>query len=206
MRHHLALRDDQVACVQQAIAQNTVVHLRTGGGKTLVAVRVIDHFLRAARARADAGVADDAAASPPQRIPQHQQVVVFVVPTRVLVAQQASYCREHMHVDVDAASAGTRGEGASARVAELCGNEMDRWTEALWARCISDHEVLVGTAEVFRKALVDHAFLKVQELDWGLVRDGVCMLAVVRTFAPLCGGMITEPARVNAVHEVYGRA
>ena len=61
------LRDYQKKCYERAKKENTIVHLPTGKGKTLIAVRLIDHFLRL---------------SP-------QKNALFLVPTRILVEQQA---------------------------------------------------------------------------------------------------------------------
>eukprot|EP00913_Durusdinium_trenchii_P031171 g29187.t1 len=69
--------------------RNMVVSLKTGAGKTLVAVKVIDHFLE-----------------------KEERHVLFVVPTKALVSQQAKYCQTHCQ--------------ASPPAAELCGIEPRR--------------------------------------------------------------------------------
>ena len=77
--------------------------------------------------------------------------VAVVVPKRALVPQQAGYVREH---------------GARRwRVAELCGMAMEGWGPGDWGACLRDSDVLVGTPEVFRRALVDLGCLPVARLS-----------------------------------------
>ena len=66
----LSLYPWQANAVERVIVGNVIVQVPTGGGKTLIAVKAIDHFL---------------ATFPAKR-------VLFVVPTRPLVEQQAAYC------------------------------------------------------------------------------------------------------------------
>jgi ERCC4-related helicase len=61
----------QIEAASGAIAGNTVINVCTGGGKTLIAVIVINDFIR-----------------------KHpSKVVCFLVPSRALVSQQAAYLR-----------------------------------------------------------------------------------------------------------------
>ena len=76
---------------------------------------------------------------------------MFIVPTTALVSQQARYIRSNSSVR------GCSGERIS--VGEVCGFIIDSWTNLHWARALSSHDVLVGTPEVFRRALVDQGYL-----------------------------------------------
>ena len=71
----------QEQCVERTKAQNTIVNLPTGFGKTLIAARLIEHYLHK---------------NPTKRI-------AFLVPTRPLVQQQADYCRRECRL-VDGSS------------------------------------------------------------------------------------------------------
>ena len=71
-RTSLVPRNYQIEAVSVAIAGNTVINMDTGGGKTLIAVIVMDFFLSI-----------------------NNKAVCFVVPTRALVSQQAQYLRDN---------------------------------------------------------------------------------------------------------------
>ncbi|KAL7551335.1 hypothetical protein ACHAWF_014528 [Thalassiosira exigua] len=69
----LQLRDYQQECLQRAKLGNTIVHLPTGKGKTLIAARLIEHYLRE----------------------RPGQCISVLVPTRALVEQQSAYFERH---------------------------------------------------------------------------------------------------------------
>lgn len=75
----LQLHPYQADCLAKAVANNTIVCLPTGYGKTLVAAKLIEHYLRRESAKN----------------------VAFLVPTRPLVDQQADYCQKHCSLDND---------------------------------------------------------------------------------------------------------
>eukprot|EP00438_Fugacium_kawagutii_P004210 Skav215942 [mRNA] locus=scaffold226:632515:635565:+ [translate_table: standard] len=118
----LQLRGYQKQCVERAKEGNVVVCLKTGAGKTLVAVKVIDHFL--------------------QQNPGRK--VLFLVPTRALVKQQADYCRNQCQGPPD--------------VAEVCGMECEKWDQLKWDDILRKNKIIVGTSEVLRRAM-DHGFV-----------------------------------------------
>ena len=62
----------QIEAAREAIAGNTVINMCTGGGKTLVAVIVIDEFLL-----------------------RSNKAICFLVPSVALVSQQAEYLRRN---------------------------------------------------------------------------------------------------------------
>lgn len=68
----------QLEALEKVKEHNTIVHLPTGKGKTLIAALAIDFFLS----------------------DRPRQVVAFVVPTCALIAQQARYCRDHCRTPV----------------------------------------------------------------------------------------------------------
>lgn len=69
----LVPRSYQLEAASGAIASNTVINVCTGGGKTLIAVIVINDFIRK----------------------QPDKIVCFLVPSRALVFQQAAYLRSN---------------------------------------------------------------------------------------------------------------
>ena len=97
--------------------------------QTLIAVRLIDAFLKTKPAKK----------------------VLFIVPTVVLVEQQARVCREQ--------------SGNSCRVVELCGMRLGGWTQVSWERCMESSDVLVGTPEIFKTALVARGYLRIEQFS-----------------------------------------
>ena len=128
----IELRGYQAECIERAKEENIVINLATGMGKTLVAVRVIEHFLKCSN--------------------RETTVALFLVPTRPLVKQQAACCR-------------VQGLEVIPRVAECAGSATDQWTAAHWRQLVADNDIMVGTPEVFRKALVDFGFLRLNQVS-----------------------------------------
>lgn len=73
----LQLRPYQEECFQRAKKSNTIVHLPTGFGKTLVAARLVEYYLNQ----------------------QPEKKVAFLVPTRPLVEQQSQYLKDHCQLE-----------------------------------------------------------------------------------------------------------
>eukprot|EP01041_Mallomonas_annulata_P010221 gene10221-21311_t len=122
-------RDYQINAAREAISKNSIVNIQTGGGKTLIAVLVIDHFLQE----------------------HHTKNILFIVPSRALVIQQANYIR------INCKKLITKGHGPI--VSEMCGQESEGWNATNWAQSLRDNNVIVGTAEVFRRAFVDCGYI-----------------------------------------------
>mmetsp|Transcript_87212 Transcript_87212/g.182516 ORF Transcript_87212/g.182516 Transcript_87212/m.182516 type:complete len:833 (-) Transcript_87212:565-3063(-) len=120
------LRPYQKECVQRILQGNTIVNMPTGTGKTLVAVKAIDHFRKTGKA-------------------------LFLVPTRALVSQQAQYVRDNAAEPI--------------LVKELSGAATDNMSGEDWKKAVVNNDVLVGTAEVFRKAIVDSKHVKVSDFS-----------------------------------------
>ena len=143
----LQARSYQLDAANIAIAKNTIVNIRTGGGKTLIAVLVVDHFLSNERSG---------------------RLVLFIVPSRALVAQQSEYLRQNV--------TWKRCDNETLKVVELCGNELDSWDRMKWRKCIAENHIIVGTAEIFRLALVDQGFIS--PADFSLIVFDECHNAV----------------------------
>lgn len=69
-------RPYQQSAAEIAISQNSIINIRTGGGKTLIAVLVINHFL------SNSG-----------------KKILFIVPSRALVTQQSEYLSKNCFVN-----------------------------------------------------------------------------------------------------------
>eukprot|EP00929_Paragymnodinium_shiwhaense_P079299 TRINITY_DN41278_c0_g1_i1.p1 TRINITY_DN41278_c0_g1~~TRINITY_DN41278_c0_g1_i1.p1 ORF type:complete len:786 (-),score=115.50 TRINITY_DN41278_c0_g1_i1:132-2489(-) len=129
----LELRSYQQECVDKVIEENTIVVLPTGAGKTLVAVHCIDRLRLQAREKNAPGC----------------DRVMFVVPTVDLVDQQAAYCEKHC--------------SSQPRVVRLSSAEKMAWDVNQWAACLEDFDILVGTPEIFSRALNKHAYISVEK-------------------------------------------
>ncbi|CAE8736126.1 unnamed protein product, partial [Polarella glacialis] len=126
---HLQPRAYQEAAVAQVLSQNTIVNLETGLGKTLVAVKCADHFLRV----------------------QRGSKVLFCVTTVQLAKQQANFIRSQSSV-------------ARVRVVDVTGGTV-QWNQSWWERLLVHFDIIVGIGEVFKKAMVDYAFLRLEQLS-----------------------------------------
>ncbi|KAK9075164.1 hypothetical protein SSX86_003484 [Deinandra increscens subsp. villosa] len=117
-------RSYQIEALAQAIKENTIVFLETGSGKTLIAIMLIRHYAYLLKKP-----------SP--------YIAVFLVPTVVLVKQQAEYVR--MHLDL--------------KVEEYWGEKgVDFWDAADWKKQQEENQLLVMTPDILRNAL-RHRFL-----------------------------------------------
>ena len=67
----LVPRSYQIETAEKAYHGNTIINIKTGGGKTLIAALIIDHFINL----------------------NPEKNVLFIVPTRALVHQQSDYFR-----------------------------------------------------------------------------------------------------------------
>jgi len=132
----LSLRPYQHECVSHAMKENTIVHLDTGLGKTLIAAKIIENYLNR---------------SPKKR-------GVFLVPTQALVDQHEKNCRNEVFLHVEG-SDGCR----PPRVLTMVGNEQAGWTQKEWQESVDNHDIFVGTPEIFRKALIDHGYISVEQ-------------------------------------------
>ena len=151
-------RPYQLECLARVLAANTIACLPTGAGKTLIATLAIDHFL---------------STGPPPR------KALFIVPTVVLVAQQARRCRENCR--------------GALRVREVSGTELEHWGKHAWRSCVDLHDVLVGTPEVFRRAMVDLGALS--PVDFALVIFDECHNAVGNSpMAAICRDALSPAA------------
>ncbi|KAL8144233.1 hypothetical protein V2J09_017265 [Rumex salicifolius] len=120
-------RSYQIEALEQAIKQNTVVFLETGSGKTLIAIMLLRSYAHSLR------------------IPSPYKAI-FLVPTVVLVSQQADVVE--MHTDL--------------KVAKYWGEMgVDYWDASTWKQELEKNEVLVMTPMILLNAL-RHSFITLE--------------------------------------------
>uniref|UniRef100_A0A803KMM7 Uncharacterized protein n=1 Tax=Chenopodium quinoa TaxID=63459 RepID=A0A803KMM7_CHEQI len=123
-------RSYQLDALEKAMKQNTIVFLETGSGKTLIAVMLLRsyaYFLRR---------------------PTQSNIAVFLVPTVVLVKQQAEVIE--LHTDL--------------KVGKYWGDMgVDFWDAAIWQKQLDEHEVIVMTPKILLDAL-SHTYIKLDKI------------------------------------------
>ena len=98
-------RDYQQQLFEIACQRNTVVHLGTGQGKTLIALMCIRHFASKSKTVTVSGVQPSATApNQPQQQQQPQKQILFLVPSVVLAEQQATVLRANLPYSVEVAA------------------------------------------------------------------------------------------------------
>ncbi|KAK3023834.1 hypothetical protein RJ639_044551, partial [Escallonia herrerae] len=118
-------RSYQLEALEKAIKQNTIVYLETGSGKTLIAIMLLHSYAYLLRKPSPF-------------------IAVFLVPTVVLVTQQADAVK--LHTDL--------------KVGKYWGEMgVDYWDAATWKQQLDEFEVLVMTPAILLGAL-RHSFLK----------------------------------------------
>ncbi|KAA8537034.1 hypothetical protein F0562_029512 [Nyssa sinensis] len=120
-------RSYQLEALEKAIKQNTIVFLETGSGKTLIAIMLLRSYAYLLR----------------KPLPY---IAVFLVPTVVLVTQQAEAIKMHSDLKVG-----------------MYWGEMgiDYWDAATWKQQQDEYEVLVMTPMILLNAL-RHSFLRLE--------------------------------------------
>ncbi|XBI78947.1 hypothetical protein VPH35_088540 [Triticum aestivum] len=119
----------QLEALERAMSGNTVAFLDTGAGKTLIAGLLLRSYAHRVRKPA-------------------RDFAVFLVPTRVLVEQQARVIEAHTDL----------------RVSKFTGDMgVDFWDAAIWRRVVDDAEVLVMTPQILLDNL-RHSFFSLQDI------------------------------------------
>ncbi|KAI3762292.1 hypothetical protein L1987_52717 [Smallanthus sonchifolius] len=123
--HQLSFaRSYQIEALERAIKENTIVFLETGSGKTLIAIMLLRRYAYLLKKPSPF-------------------IAVFLVPTVVLVKQQAEYARKHLDLKVE----------------EYWGAKgVDFWDAADWKKQRDENQLLVMTPDILRNAL-RHRFL-----------------------------------------------
>ena len=147
----LSPRQYQIDAALYGIHENSIINIKTGGGKTLIAVIIMNHYLSI----------------------NNGKKLLFIVPSRALVQQQAEYFQKHCKVPQSNLSSSTSSTTTTTttnssslssssnkiRIAQLCGNEIESWNKSNWNHAMNNYDIMVGTPEVFRRALVDQRYI-----------------------------------------------
>ncbi|KAI3807875.1 hypothetical protein L1987_23811 [Smallanthus sonchifolius] len=123
--HQLSFaRSYQIEALERAIKENAIVFLETGSGKTLIAIMLLRRYAYLLKKPSPF-------------------IAVFLVPTVVLVKQQAEYARKHLDLKVE----------------EYWGAKgVDYWDADDWKKQRDVNQLLVMTPDILRNAL-RHRFL-----------------------------------------------
>ncbi|GJX71797.1 endoribonuclease Dicer homolog 2 [Tanacetum coccineum] len=122
-------RSYQIEALDQAIKQNTIVFLETGSGKTLIAIMLLRRYAHLLKKP-----------SP--------NIAVFLVPTVVLVKQQAEVARQHLDL----------------KVVEYWGDKaVDYLSAAEWKKEKYQNQLMVMTPAILKDAL-KHSFLSLSTI------------------------------------------
>lgn len=118
----------QIDCIEQAKKQNTIAQIPTGGGKTMIAVRIIDYF---------------------RSMPSNKSKrALFIVPTLPLIEQQAKYCRENCQGKLRAAEIhGEKSDSWKRDAWEECiqGHDLLVGTPGLFKNALSSRLINIGS-------------------------------------------------------------
>ncbi|GMH07608.1 hypothetical protein Nepgr_009448 [Nepenthes gracilis] len=124
-------RSYQIEALEKAIKQNTIVFLETGSGKTLIAIMLLRFYAHLLKK------------------PSSPYIAIFLVPTVVLVTQQAESIS--MHTDL--------------KVGKYWGEMgVDFWDAATWKEQQNKHEVLVMTPAILLDAL-RRSFIELDKIE-----------------------------------------
>ncbi|KAI3750881.1 hypothetical protein L2E82_21772 [Cichorium intybus] len=122
-------RSYQIEALEQSIKQNTIVFLETGSGKTLIAIMLLRHYAYLLRKPSSS-------------------IAVFLVPTVVLVKQQAENVRKLVDLKVE----------------EYWGEKgVDFWNAADWKKEQDENQLMVMTPQILLNAL-SHRFLRMDTI------------------------------------------
>ncbi|XP_071713455.1 endoribonuclease Dicer homolog 2-like [Rutidosis leptorrhynchoides] len=122
-------RSYQIEALEQALKQNTIVFLETGTGKTLIAVMLLRRYAHLLRKPSPF-------------------FAVFLVPTVVLVKQQAEAVKKHLGL----------------KVVEFWGDKsVDYWNASDWKKQQDESQLMVMTPVILLDAL-RHSFLSLDNI------------------------------------------
>ncbi|KAK9055311.1 hypothetical protein SSX86_026393 [Deinandra increscens subsp. villosa] len=119
-------REYQLDVFNVAMRRNTIAHLDTGAGKTMIAVMIIKEVALSLRK-------------------SQKKLIIFLAPTRNLVEQQFNVVKENTDLVVDFYH--------GSKVTKINGKKVDEWDVAVWEHETNKNQVMVMTPQILLDAL-----------------------------------------------------
>jgi endoribonuclease Dicer len=123
--------------LEKAIDRNVIIYLKTGSGKTYIAVMLIKHFAEEIDCEFSKG----------------GKRTIFLCNNVPLVEQQAEYIRNHTNLGV--------GEYYGEKL--INGNKLDSWSKETWDSELEKNHILVMSSQILVD-ITNHSFLGIQDI------------------------------------------